>query len=84
MPIVNEALQKHTLLLREGDYAALQERYRTHGAAAVIRRLVSAHVDKFLRPVTKAELAQLEEIDDPTPVTHKSKGHGRKAKGQGR
>ena len=41
-----ERLQKHTLHLREGDYAILQVMFPKKGAAYVVRRLVANYVDK--------------------------------------
>lgn len=37
--------QKHTLSLFAGDFRELQDNYPDIGAAAIVRRLVRAHVD---------------------------------------
>lgn len=44
-------LQKHTLHLRAGDYARLQELYPETGAAAIVRAIVSAHLEKVDPPI---------------------------------
>lgn len=49
-------LQKHTLNLRKGDLDRLGEFYPELAPTQVIRRLISAHVDKLERKV-------LEEVD---------------------
>lgn len=42
------AITKHTLNLREGDFAKLQELFSdTGGAGFIIRRLVSTVIDKL-------------------------------------
>ncbi len=42
-----EELQKHTLLLFEGDYRRLQEYYPEIGAAIVIRKIVRKHLTQL-------------------------------------
>jgi len=51
-------LQKHTLNLRAGDYAVLQEHYPDIGAAVIIRRIVHKFVEQILAEGTevKAEI----------------------------
>jgi len=66
MPQKNEALQKHTLNLRRGDYQALMEAYegRPISASYVIQTIVSAFVDKLKKKIS-AEQPKLEiEIDE--------------------
>lgn len=43
----SEELQKHTLNLREGDYAKIQSYYPTVGAGPVIRKVISKFVDEI-------------------------------------
>lgn len=45
--IKEEGLQKHTLLLYEGDYEKLREVYPETGAALIIRRIVRALVKQI-------------------------------------
>ena len=66
-----ETLTKHTLLLREGDYDQLRQRFAKIGAGPVIRRLVSDAVDKLNKPLTKRELNGLhldEELPNDKPL----------------
>lgn len=42
-----EQLQKHTLLLYEGEYHRLQEYYPEMGAAIVVRKLVRKHLKEL-------------------------------------
>lgn len=46
MKPIKEDLQKHTLNLRAGDYERLQSLYPEVGAALVIRKIVSAFLDR--------------------------------------
>lgn len=52
--MARDKLHKHTLKLRQGDYDALIEYYPEVGAALVIRKLVSRHVDKLNNSTTTA------------------------------
>lgn len=45
-----EPLQKHTLLLYEGDYERLQTMYPDVGASVVIRKVVRTFIDQRLPP----------------------------------
>jgi hypothetical protein len=47
MPKIKDIdLHKHTLNLREGDYAKMQELFPALGGGAAIRKLISNFVDK--------------------------------------
>lgn len=53
---MSEKLRRHTLYLREGDFALLQQYFPKQGASLVIRKIVSQFVNKLDRPVTEEEL----------------------------
>lgn len=59
-------LQKHTLLLREGDYEFLNSIYRAKRltAAVVIRALVSSAVDRIKQQANLSESPDLQELPD--------------------
>ena len=48
-----DKLTKHTMWLREGDFAKLAEMYPDLGSSLIVRKLVSTHIDKI-----EAQLAQ--------------------------
>lgn len=60
-----EPTTKHSVNLRPGDYAAIQDslRGKPQHASDVIRKLVSAYVDKYIQPapIDHAALQQLPE-----------------------
>jgi hypothetical protein len=58
-------LQKHTLNLRAGDYARLQEVFVPKGKPAswVIQRLVSNFVDRLDREIPPEEIDKIEGVD---------------------
>jgi hypothetical protein len=45
-----EPLQKHTLLLYEGDYERLQTMYPDIGASVVIRKIIRDFIDRTHPP----------------------------------
>lgn len=55
-------LHKHTLLLFEGDYQALQELYPEVGAAVIVRNLIRAHLKKIDKPIDLSDIRVKEEI----------------------
>lgn len=57
-------LSKHTLFLRTGDFALLQEHFPKKGASLVIRSLVSNFVDRLNPRLSPEELSELEPSDD--------------------
>lgn len=57
-------LEKHTLRLRPGDVNFLRDRFPRIPVNKTIRKIVSNAVDKLDRPVTEAELEEIE-IDSP-------------------
>lgn len=50
----DEALQKHTLLLYEGDYRRLQELFPEIGASIVIRKIIRDYLNK-VQPSAKVK-----------------------------
>jgi hypothetical protein len=60
MPKVD--LKKHTLNLREGDYARINDVFAKDGISAsfVIRRIISRYVDGLDRPPTIEEIEQIQ------------------------
>ena len=46
-----KSLTKHTLLLDEGTYRAIGEAYPGIPVAAIIRKLITAHLEKLNPPV---------------------------------
>lgn len=67
-------LQKVTLNLFAGDYAALQNLYRRPGAGKIIRELVRRHLrdsEALARQPTdlQIDLSQLEDDDDGAAIT---------------
>lgn len=52
-------LQKHTLLLYEGDFDKLKGYYRELDGGLVIRRLVRAHLQKIEATTEGQELPQI-------------------------
>ena len=56
-----EPLQKHTLLLYQGDFAKLNELYGQAGGSSVfIRRLVRAHINKIEAGVAQITMPTVE------------------------
>jgi len=61
-----ESLKKHTLNLRDGDYEFLNSLSRTNPASAIIRKLISNHVDNLrarLHTEAPATLAKDYDVD---------------------
>lgn len=60
----NPNVQKHTLHLRKNDFDFLTEVYKPNGvsASAVIRQLVSRHVDQIREHHEKS--SAIEDLDD--------------------
>jgi len=56
---MSEELTKHTLNLRKGDFDYLKGVYPKVGSSAVIRKLVSRHVDQLNRPVSSGETTEI-------------------------
>lgn len=55
--ISDEPLQKHTLLLFEGDYQKLQMLYpEAGGAAIIIRTIIRNHIERIETPVNLNEV----------------------------
>jgi len=62
--MAKDKLHKHTLKLRQGDYDALIEYYPEVGAALVIRKLVTRHVEKLRSATTTAmQGVDLDDLD---------------------
>lgn len=57
-----EQKTKHTLWLRAGDVAALQDAFPKQGASAIIRATISNLVDKINRPLSAEEQAELKDL----------------------
>lgn len=55
----SDSLTKHTIWLREGDMAALQQQFPRGGASAVIRRMISTLVDRKLNQIDSKQLDEL-------------------------
>ena len=55
---------KHTIRLREGDYARLQALYPKTGANAAIRKLVSQLTDRADPPVPSMKGVEIDLTDD--------------------
>lgn len=60
---MKEKLQKHTLLLYEGDYERVQSLSPDTGAAFLIRTLIRTYINKVDPPVNLRKLKMKEEID---------------------
>lgn len=55
-------LHKHTLLLFEGDYQALQDLYPEVGAAVIVRNLIRAHLKKVNDPMDLSGIKVEEQV----------------------
>lgn len=58
-----QTLEKHTLRLRPGDVAFLRERFPKSPVNKTIRAIVAQKVDELNRPITEAELEEIEADD---------------------
>lgn len=54
-----EALQKHTLLLYEGDYKRLQDMFPDIGASIVIRKIIREYLNK-VQPLAKVKAPNIQ------------------------
>ena len=61
-----EALTKHTLHLRKGDFDFLKDRFPRLGASLVVRRIVSKFVDRIDQPVSDEQIRDLINSEEST------------------